>query len=59
VGSVSGIYNYLLDDVQVERMVKEAGRFSKEDKEKRDAIDTKNQTDSVVYHTEKQLKELG
>ncbi|KAF9596393.1 hypothetical protein IFM89_010657, partial [Coptis chinensis] len=29
-----------------------------EDKEKRDAIDTKN-TDSVVYQTEKQLKELG
>ncbi|KAL0348215.1 UNVERIFIED_CONTAM: Stromal heat shock-related protein, chloroplastic [Sesamum angustifolium] len=31
----------------------------KEDKEKRDAIDTKNQADSVVYQTEKQLKELG
>ncbi|KAK4406854.1 Stromal heat shock-related protein, chloroplastic [Sesamum angolense] len=30
-----------------------------EDKEKRDAIDTKNQADSVVYQTEKQLKELG
>ncbi|KAE9446844.1 hypothetical protein C3L33_21271, partial [Rhododendron williamsianum] len=45
--------------VQVERMVKEAERFSKEDKEKRDAIDTKNQADSVVYQTEKQIKELG
>lgn len=40
-------------------MVKEAERFAKEDKEKRDAIDTKNQADSVVYQTEKQLKELG
>lgn len=40
-------------------MVKEAEKFSKEDKEKRDAIDTKNQADSVVYQTEKQLKELG
>ena len=40
-------------------MVKEAERFSKEDKEKRDAIDTKNQADSVVYQTEKQIKELG
>jgi len=59
VGSFSGVYNYLLDDVQVERMVKEAEGFSKEDKEKRDAIDTKNQTDSVVYQTEKQFKELG
>jgi len=44
---------------EVERMVKEAERFSKEDKEKRDAIDTKNQADSVVYQTEKQIKELG
>ncbi|KAI5383676.1 70-kilodalton heat shock protein [Lathyrus oleraceus] len=44
---------------EVERMVSEAERFSKEDKEKREAIDTKNQADSVVYQTEKQLKELG
>lgn len=40
-------------------MVEEADKFAKEDKEKRDAIDTKNQADSVVYQTEKQLKELG
>lgn len=40
-------------------MVKEAEKFAKEDKEKRDSIDTKNQADSVVYQTEKQLKELG
>ncbi|GAB4847868.1 70-kilodalton heat shock protein [Ancistrocladus abbreviatus] len=43
----------------VERMVKEAERFAKDDKEKRDVIDTKNQADSVVYQTEKQLRELG
>lgn len=40
-------------------MVSEAEKFAMEDKEKRDAIDTKNQADSVVYQTEKQLKELG
>jgi molecular chaperone DnaK (HSP70) len=45
--------------LQVERMVDEAERFAKEDKEKRDAIDTKNQAESVIYQTEKQLKELG
>ncbi|KAJ4880345.1 hypothetical protein Rs2_37400 [Raphanus sativus] len=45
--------------IQVEQMVQEAERFAKDDKEKRDAIDTKNQADSVVYQTEKQLKELG
>ncbi|MQL76941.1 hypothetical protein Taro_009332, partial [Colocasia esculenta] len=44
---------------EVERMVKEAEKFAKEDKERRDAIDTKNQADSVMYQTEKQLKELG
>ena len=36
--------------LQVDRMVKEAENF-KEDKEKRDAIDTKNQADSVLYQT--------
>ena len=40
-------------------MVSEAEKFAEEDKEKRDAIDTKNQADSVVYQTEKQLKDLG
>lgn len=40
-------------------MVSEAEKFAKEDKEKREVIDTKNQADSVVYQTEKQLKELG
>ncbi|KAL2513882.1 Heat shock 70 kDa protein 7 [Forsythia ovata] len=44
---------------EVDRMIKEAERFANEDKEKRDAIDTKNQADSVVYQTEKQIKELG
>lgn len=39
-------------------MVEEAERFAQEDKEKRDAIDTKNQADSVVNQTEKQLREL-
>ncbi|KAF6162706.1 hypothetical protein GIB67_022365 [Kingdonia uniflora] len=44
---------------EVERMVQEAERFAKEDKEKREAVDTKNQAESVVYQTEKQLKELA
>ncbi|XP_052622826.1 stromal 70 kDa heat shock-related protein, chloroplastic-like [Lactuca sativa] len=43
----------------VKRMVNEVEKFEKEDKEKREAIDTKNQADSVVYQTKKQLKELG
>ncbi|KAG2240395.1 hypothetical protein Bca52824_090885 [Brassica carinata] len=44
---------------EVEKMVKEAERFAKDDKVKREAIDTKNQADSVVYQTEKHLKKIG
>ncbi|KAL2609722.1 hypothetical protein R1flu_028295 [Riccia fluitans] len=44
---------------EVERMVKEAEKFGQEDKERRDQVDTKNQADSIIYQTEKQLKELG
>ncbi|KAK9713662.1 hypothetical protein RND81_06G043000 [Saponaria officinalis] len=44
---------------EVDRMVQEAEKFAKEDQAKREAIDTKNQADSLVYQTEKQLKELG
>ncbi|KAJ8551174.1 hypothetical protein K7X08_000544 [Anisodus acutangulus] len=44
---------------EVDRMVQEAEKFAKEDKDKKVAIDTKNKAESVVYQTEKQLKELG
>lgn len=43
---------------EVERMVNEAQTSAKEDKEKRDKIDLKNQSDSLCYQSEKQLKEL-
>jgi hypothetical protein len=45
--------------LKVERMVNEAEKFGKEDKEKRETVDVKNQADSTIYQTEKQLKELG
>ncbi|KAJ8759282.1 hypothetical protein K2173_006802 [Erythroxylum novogranatense] len=41
------------------RKDREAERYAKEDEEKRDAIDTRNQADPIVYQNEKQLKELG
>jgi len=44
---------------EVDRMVAEAEKFAAEDKSKREAVDTKNQADSMVYQTEKQLGELG
>merc|ERR1712066_295254 len=39
--------------------VQEAERFAEEDKTKREIVDTKNQGDSVIYQTRKQLSEFG
>jgi heat shock protein 1/8 len=47
-----------LDKSDVERMVQEAEMFAGEDKERREAVDTKNQAESAIYQGEKQLKEL-
>eukprot|EP00871_Galdieria_phlegrea_P004004 jgi/Galph1/4604/GphlegSOOS_G3267.1 len=44
---------------EVDRMVREAEQYSKEDKERREKIELKNQCDSLVYQTEKQIKEFG
>jgi len=48
-----------LDNAEVERMVQESEKFAEEDKAKREAVDVKNQADSMVYQTEKQLGELA
>ena len=44
---------------EVDRMVNEAEKFGEEDKKKREAVETKNQAESLLYQTEKQLKDLG
>ncbi len=48
-----------LPEDEVDRMVKEAESNAAADKERREAIDRKNQADSLVYQAEKQLSELG
>lgn len=48
-----------LSEAEVEKMRKDATAHSAEDKRKREEIDTKNQADSVIYQTEKQIKEFG
>ncbi len=48
-----------LPDDEVDRMVREAESNASADKERREAIDRKNQADSLVYQAEKQLTELG
>ena len=44
---------------EVDRMAKEAEAHAGEDKERREAIEAKNQLDSAVYNVEKMLKENG
>nr|YP_010336982.1 heat shock protein 70 chaperone [Madagascaria erythrocladioides]UNJ16567.1 heat shock protein 70 chaperone [Madagascaria erythrocladioides] len=44
---------------EVERMVQEAEANSSADKEKREKIDLKNQSESLCFQSERQLKELG
>ncbi len=48
-----------LSDNEVEKMVKDAESNASADKEKREKIDLKNQAETLVYQTEKQLGELG
>merc|ERR1712178_163747 len=48
-----------LANEDVDRMVQEAEKYAEEDKLKREEIDVKNQSDSMVYQTSKQLSEFG
>ncbi|MDR0933355.1 MAG: molecular chaperone DnaK [Victivallales bacterium] len=48
-----------LSESEVERMVNEAKAHAEDDKAAKDLIETKNHADSLVYQTEKQLKEHG
>ncbi|MFC3099456.1 molecular chaperone DnaK [Altererythrobacter lauratis] len=48
-----------LSDSDIEQMVKDAERFAEEDKKRRAAAEARNQADSMVHTTEKQLAENG
>ncbi len=48
-----------LSKEEVERMQKEAELHAEEDHKKREVIELKNNADSVIYQTEKTLKEYG
>ncbi len=47
-----------LSDEEIEKMIKNAEKFAEEDKKKKELIETKNQADSMVYQSEKMLKDL-
>ena len=48
-----------LSDEEIEKMVKDAEANAESDKQKREAIDTKNQADSMIHSAEKNMKEFG
>jgi molecular chaperone DnaK len=48
-----------LSKEDVERAIKDAEAHAAEDRKKRELIDARNRADSLIYHTEKNLKEFG
>ena len=48
-----------MDEAEVERLKQEAEKFAEQDQEKKDAIQARNELDSMVYQSEKQLSELN
>jgi molecular chaperone DnaK len=48
-----------LSDSDIDKAVKEAEKFAAEDKKRKEEVDVRNNADSMVYQSEKTLKELG
>ena len=48
-----------LDESEIDRMVKDAEAHAEEDKKERERIDARNNADSLVYQTEKAMKDYG
>jgi len=48
-----------LSDADIEKMVKDAEAHAAEDKKRREAVEAKNQAESLVHSTEKSLKDYG
>jgi molecular chaperone DnaK len=48
-----------LNKEEIESKIKEAERFAQEDERRREEIEARNQADSLVYSSEKMLKEAG
>jgi molecular chaperone DnaK len=48
-----------LNDAEIDKAVKEAEKYAEEDKKHKEEIEVKNNADSIIYQTEKTLKDLG
>ncbi len=47
-----------LTEEEIEQKIKEAEKFAEEDRKKKEAVEARNNADSMIYQTEKTLKEL-
>ena len=48
-----------MSDADIEKAVKEAAEFEAQDKKRKEAVDARNEADSIVFQTEKALNEVG
>ena len=48
-----------LSKEEIEKMVRDADKFAADDAKKKEEVEIKNQADTLVYSTEKSLKEFG
>ncbi|HEX2095321.1 MAG TPA: molecular chaperone DnaK [Longimicrobiaceae bacterium] len=48
-----------LSDTEIEKMVRDAEQHAAEDKERREAVESRNRLDALVYEVEKNTKEWG
>ena len=57
--SISITATNTLTDEEIDKMMKEAEAHKEEDNKKKEAADTKNEAEQVIFMTEKALKDLG
>lgn len=48
-----------MSDDDIDKAVREAAEFESQDKKRKDAIDTRNDADAMVFQTEKAIEEVG
>ena len=48
-----------MSDDDIDKAVKEAAEFEAQDKKRKEAIDTRNEADAMVFQTEKAIQDVG
>ena len=61
IDSLPGISRYGLNalDEEIEKMRKDAEVHAEEDKKKKEGVETRNTADTLIFSTEKAIKDLG